>query len=98
MDGAAVVEAVRALAPALKARAGEIDAGGRLPDDLARGLARAGLFRLFTPRAIGGLELPPSEGLRAIEAAAAADAAAGWLGMIASTSGIGGAFLPHAVA
>ncbi|WP_439816242.1 acyl-CoA dehydrogenase family protein [Zavarzinia sp. CC-PAN008] len=97
-DPEAAIQAVRALAPTLRARAEEIDRGGRLPDDLARDLARAGLFRLWTPAAIGGLELSPSDGLRVLEAAAEADAAAGWLGMIASTSGIGGAFLPHDVA
>lgn len=96
MDEAEVLQAIGELAPALRTRTDETEVAGRLPEDLARGLARAGLFRLWTPRAVGGLELSPSAGLRAIEAAARADAAAGWLGMIASTSGIGGAFMDPA--
>ena len=86
MDEAAVLRAIGDLAPALRARTDETEAGGRLPEDLARGLARAGLFRLWTPRAVGGVELTPSAGLRALEAAAHADAAAGWLGMIVETA------------
>ena len=39
------------LAPAIAARAHEIEDARRLPADLAAEMARAGLFRMITPKA-----------------------------------------------
>ena len=86
------------LAPAIAARADEIEAARRLPADLAADLAAAGLFRLVVPKSLGGLELPPAEVVATIEAVAAADASVGWCLMIAATTGLTSAYLPRAYA
>ena len=61
-------------------------------------LARAGLFRMATPKEIGGLELLPSDIFRAIETVSEADASAGWCVMIGTTSGMTSAWLPPQIA
>ena len=89
-----VVEAARALAP----RAAEAGAGAerarRLPPDLVAAIAEAGLFRMLTPRAAGGLEVEPAAMVAAVEALAAGDAAAAWCVAVSATSGMLGAYLP----
>lgn len=90
--------AARALAPAIAARAAEMEEARRLPADLAADMARAGLFRIALPRSLGGDELPPADIVRVIEAVAHADASAGWCVMIGSTTMVSFAWLPHAVA
>jgi alkylation response protein AidB-like acyl-CoA dehydrogenase len=86
--------AAQDLAPAIAARAGEIEEARRLPADLARTMARAGLFRMLVPQDVGGLELAPAAALGAIETVAAADATAGWCTMIAATTAVQAAYLP----
>ena len=93
-----VLAAVQEMAPAIRARAEEIERARRLPADLARALATAGAFRMAVPRDVGGLELAPDTMLRVIEAAAQADASVGWCVMIGATSGVTAAYLPVAVA
>ncbi len=93
-----IVAAAVALQPEIRARAAEIEKARRLPADVAQALARAGLFRMATPKEIGGLEAPPADIFRAIEAVAEADASAGWCVMIGATSGMTSAWLPADVA
>ncbi len=90
--------AARALAPTIRDRADEIEAGRRLPADLARQMAEAGLFRLLVPASLGGAEADPATLLKAIEAVAEADGAAGWCMMIGATSGLTAAYLPETAA
>jgi len=80
------VAVARALAPAVRARADEIEAARRLPPDLAKQLGAEGLYRVFAPRAAGGLELAPEPVLRALEVLAEADGAVAWCVFIAATS------------
>jgi hypothetical protein len=47
-----VIEAVRALAPDVRAQSERIERDRRLPLDLVRSLARIGVFRLCVPRAL----------------------------------------------
>lgn len=93
-----IVAAAVALQPEIRARASEIEKARRLPPDMAQTLAHAGLFRMATPRAIGGLEAEPAAIFRAIEAVAEADASAGWCVMIGTTSGMTSAWLPADIA
>lgn len=93
-----IVAAAAALQPELRARSAEIEQARRLPPDVSAMLARAGLFRMATPKGIGGLELPPADIFRAIETVSEADASAGWCVMIGTTSGMTSAWLPPEIA
>src|SRR5437868_10510758 len=55
------------------------DAEGRLPDALFSELASMGLFRLWLPKALGGVELSALGFMEVVEAAAALDGTIGWL-------------------
>jgi alkylation response protein AidB-like acyl-CoA dehydrogenase len=70
----------------------------RLPDELARAMAEAGLFRLLVPRALGGLELDPLAAADVVEAASRIDGSAGWAVMIGAQSAWLASFLPPPVA
>ena len=72
------LDAARALAPRIRARAGEIEAGRQLPPDLVRDIANAGLFKVAVPEAEGGLGADVVTTLRVIEEIACADGSAGW--------------------
>jgi alkylation response protein AidB-like acyl-CoA dehydrogenase len=91
----AVLDAARACAPVLAARAADIEAARRLPADLAADMAAAGLFRLAIPRSLEGLELPPAEMVEVLEAVAEGDASAGWCLMIGATTALVAAYLPR---
>lgn len=93
-----VLAAIRDLVPTIRARAAEIEQARRMPADLARTLAAAGLFKMAVPRDAGGLELEPAAMLQAIEAAGEADASVGWCVMIGATSGVTAAYLPTPLA
>ena len=88
----------KALMPEISARADEIEKGRRLPADLSERMARAGLFRLLVPAAIGGLECDPWTAIEVIETTAEADMSAGWCTMIAATTCLKSAFLDKDVA
>ena len=59
---------IRELAPAISARAAEIEAGRRMPLALVEALKAIGVFRIFVPRSHGGLELDLPAALEIIEA------------------------------
>src|SRR5215204_3401249 len=82
------LEAVRALAPAIRDRADEIEHERRVPLDLVRGLAEAGAFRMCIPRSLDGGEVDVATLLDVIEEVARADGSAGWVVMIGATSGL----------
>lgn len=94
----AILEAARALAPAIGARADEIAAERRLPDDLVAQLKRAGVFRMPMPRSWGGPEMTPREQMEVVEVLSAADPSVGWCTMIGSDGGFFGALLDEAAA
>jgi alkylation response protein AidB-like acyl-CoA dehydrogenase len=86
----------------LGARAGElaeqIERERTLPVELVAELRDAGLLSLCLPQALGGREAPPAEMVVALEELARGDGATAWCAMIASTSGLLGAYLPQSEA
>jgi 3-hydroxy-9,10-secoandrosta-1,3,5(10)-triene-9,17-dione monooxygenase len=84
-DAASFLTAIDALLPELRARAGEVEQRGMVPDDIIHALTAAGVFRALQPRQWGGLELdfaPYYEGMIRL---ASACASTGW---VASVVGI----------
>ncbi|RYF93668.1 MAG: hydrolase [Caulobacteraceae bacterium] len=88
------IETARSFQSELRARAPEIEQARRLPADIARKLAQAGLFRMLIPAALGGQQSDPATVAGAIEALAEADASAGWCLMIGATTAMLSARLP----
>ncbi|MER5204262.1 3-hydroxy-9,10-secoandrosta-1,3,5(10)-triene-9,17-dione monooxygenase oxygenase subunit [Streptomyces sp. NPDC002825] len=73
-----VLAAVRALAPALRERAAEAEELRRVPDASVEELENAGFFRLFRPRAYGGLAADPACFYAAVHEIAKACGSTGW--------------------
>jgi indole-3-acetate monooxygenase len=73
-----MLAAARAMRPRIIAQRDAIEAGRRLPGDLAQELAHAGFFRIFLPDAYGGLDLTPIDGIAIFEELAKADASVAW--------------------
>src|SRR5687767_12605772 len=73
-----LVEAAHHLRPRILGQREQIEAGRRLPEELAQELARAGFFRVSLPEAYGGLDLGPPEAVEVFEELARADASVAW--------------------
>ncbi|MBM4267833.1 MAG: hydrolase [Deltaproteobacteria bacterium] len=97
-DERGILDRASAIAARVEPRTAEIEHARTLPADLAREIARAGLFRLLVPGELGGLECAPATMVRAIETVARADGSAGWCTMIGATTGLIAAFLPEPAA
>ena len=87
------VEAAKGLAPQIQASADDIERSRRLPLPLVDAMARAGLFRLWIPRSLGGEETDPTTLVRVVEEVSRADGAAGWCLGIGGTYGAFGGYL-----
>ena len=83
-----LVETAIALAAAFAPRGAEIEAAGRLPDDIAAQMGEAGFYRMFVSEHVGGLEVAPGVAARVYEALAQGDAACGWVAFIGATTGL----------
>ncbi len=92
------LDAVAVLAPEIRSRAREFESVRRLPADLARKLAEAGVFRMAIARAYGGLERRPVDLVRVIEEVSRADGSVGWCVMIGGSTAALSGFLPPATA
>lgn len=86
---------VAKFAPEIRRRADEFERNRRIADDLAQRMAEAGLFRLLVPACYGGGEVHPRLYFDTLTATAQADGAVGWVQMIAVTTGLMAASLPH---
>lgn len=98
MSDASLLTAAASLSPSLRGARDATEAARRLSPSAVEALADAGLFRMLVPAAIGGGEVAPVTMIRAIEAVARADAAAGWCVMVGATSGMMSAYLDESVA
>jgi len=88
------MDAARSLAPQIKELAGEIEQSRRLPQPLVENIAKAGLFRLWVPRSIGGEETDPMTLVRVVEEVSRADGATGWCVALGGEYGVFGGYLP----
>ncbi len=73
-----LLDAVEQIAPILRKHAPEAEERRRLSDAAVAAMKEAGLYRMYVPRAYGGLEVDPMTGNRVIERVASIDSAAGW--------------------
>jgi indole-3-acetate monooxygenase len=81
------------LAPLFRASAAEAERLTRLPPSVVAKLLDHGLFRIWIPKALGGLELDLPDALSVYEAASRADGSVGWAVMIGSGGGLFAAYL-----
>ena len=54
-----LIAAAKALTPQIRAVRDELETARKLPESLVQGLAQAGIFKIYYPRSIGGLEADP---------------------------------------
>src|SRR5215813_912397 len=94
--GAALLAAARDFRPRVIAQRDAIETSRRLPEDLARELARGGFFRIFLPAAYGGVDLTPMDGIAVFEELAKADASVAWCVWNSNTHWIAAQLSPEA--
>lgn len=95
MNNAAATPVVEEVHDEIERRADEIERARRMPDDLARRMAGAGMFRLLVPACYGGAQADPQTFFDALLDTARRDGAAGWCQMIGVTTGLLAASLPR---
>ena len=88
-----LIDAAHAVAPLLTKMADDAEQSRRLSPETVDALVAADLMRMGLPAAYGGPEADPLTMLTAIEILAAADGAAGWCSMIASSTATQSMFL-----
>jgi alkylation response protein AidB-like acyl-CoA dehydrogenase len=69
-----------------------------LPDEVAQSLADAGLYRMLTPKHLGGHEVDVHTFVLAVERLARGDASVAWCTFISCTSAMIAGYLPEAEA
>ena len=84
MDVAAVQDAVRKLAVAVRPRSGEFEEACDLPEDVLHTMLDSGLTRMLTLARHGGSEATPAEWFRTLVELATADPAVAWVGALMS--------------
>jgi alkylation response protein AidB-like acyl-CoA dehydrogenase len=84
------------LAPAISARAAEIEAARRLPSDLLAELTAAGCFRILLPQSHGGLGADLSTVMQVLGTLSRADGSVGWTVAIGAGSWFDLVGLPRA--
>jgi alkylation response protein AidB-like acyl-CoA dehydrogenase len=89
-------EQVEKLRPLLLEHAAAAEDDKRLARPALEALREAGLFRMFRPRARGGLELDPSSEFRVAEAVARIDSAAAWNVQVSNASELFGGWFSDA--
>jgi indole-3-acetate monooxygenase len=96
MDSHPIITTARELQPLIREHlvAGEQQA--RLTKEVVTAVGQAGLFRLYAPREVGGLEVPPPVVLTVMAIISAADPAVGWYVLNSMPSCVVAAFLPEA--
>ena len=75
----AYLDAVRSVIPGIRARAEDVERGGRLHEDTVREFDEIGVFRGLQPRRWGGLELDPATFYESIALIGSACGSTGWV-------------------
>jgi indole-3-acetate monooxygenase len=88
-----LLSAVRSLEPLIRAHADEAERNRRLSPVVVTALAEAGIFRMYTPVALGGWEVDPLTFYHVVEAIARVDGSTGWCVFIAGGNPLLGAYL-----
>jgi indole-3-acetate monooxygenase len=95
----ALLASARKLSPLISEQSAAGERQGRLTESCTDALRQAGLFSLFVPRALGGAELWPAQGIEIIEILSRADGSTGWVVMATQVAmATCGAYLPPAAA
>lgn len=81
-----LLERVSALADQFSSRAREAEQLATLPADLVAEAKAAGVYTLFLPAALGGLEVPPATLVEVVEELSRGDASAGWCTVIGNAT------------
>jgi alkylation response protein AidB-like acyl-CoA dehydrogenase len=84
---------IRRLEPCIRTHGDEAERNRRLSPAVVSELADAGIFRMLTPRRLGGLELEPLSFYRVVEAIARLDGSTGWCAFIGGCNPVLGAYL-----
>lgn len=90
-----IIQAVRDLAPTIRARSAEIEAARRIPLDLLNDLTAAGCFRMLVPKTYGGDEIDLLSSIEILETLTTADGATGWTVMIGCEAPLLACLLPR---
>jgi alkylation response protein AidB-like acyl-CoA dehydrogenase len=89
-----LLDAVHQIEPVIRAHAEDAERDRRLPDATANVMRECGLYRLWRPRAFGGLELDPMTAFQVLEEVSRIDSAAGWNLQLSSGIDAIGAWFP----
>jgi indole-3-acetate monooxygenase len=73
-----LLDTLHEIEPVLRAHSADAERERRLPPAVAAAMRDCGLYRMWRPKALGGLELDPVTLYQVLEAVARIDAAAGW--------------------
>jgi alkylation response protein AidB-like acyl-CoA dehydrogenase len=85
---------ISTLTPMIRNECREVDRTRQIPTVVVNALRDAGVFRMLTPRALGGAESDPLSFLRVVDEVAYADGSAGWCTMIGGCYATFGGMLP----
>ena len=88
-----LLTAIRTLEPLIREHADEAERQRRLSPIVVTALADAGIFRMYTPHPLGGLEVDPLTFYHVVEAIARIDGSTGWCVFIAGGNPLLGAYL-----
>lgn len=90
-----LLNAVHAIEPIIRAHADEAERERRLSTPVAAAMRDAGLYRMWRPKTLGGLEVDPMTAFRVFEEIARIDSAAAWNLQIASAFETFGGWFPE---
>ena len=92
----AILERARAIAALAREHSEGIERERRLPGALVEAIREAGLFHLWLPRHLGGLDAGLATYMAVVETVSAGDPAAGWVLMIAAETNALCTWMPEA--